>query len=152
MNIHKRIKLVPLLALGIVMLSACSSGDDGIDGTGLAGTAAIGAPIANTSITVKGKDGNKKSSQTDANGKYEIDVKELNSPYLMKINASSNRTLFSIASQTGTTNIHPFTDLIVRNWFTMQGLDIEAEFETNVFNRQSCGEFHVLHGKAGTDI
>ena len=66
MNIHKRIQLIPLLALGLVMLTACSGGgDDGIDGTGaieIIGTAAIGAPIANTSVAVKANDGSKKSA------------------------------------------------------------------------------------------
>ncbi|MFV1982911.1 MAG: chitobiase/beta-hexosaminidase C-terminal domain-containing protein [Thiohalomonadales bacterium] len=118
-----------------LLLSACS---DGIDGTGVTpkdtqikGTATEGTVIANKTITIKGSGGNKVTGTTNENGKYSIDVTNLTAPYLLKVerNQIKNTFLYSITTTTGVTNIHPFTDLITRNWFKVKGYSAEIEFE-----------------------
>lgn len=129
-----RAKIIRTMFLSIATLLIAGCGGDGIDGTGLIeirGTAAIGAPIASATVTVKASDGTKKTSQTGQNGKFKANVSGLNGPFLMKIVQANGSALFSIADGGGTANIHPFTDWIVRNWFKVHGLDIESEFNSS---------------------
>ncbi len=64
----------------LTILYGCGGGGEGgIDGTGqnpvyLEGTAAVGAPISNSKIYVKGKNGNKVETVTDENGVFKADV------------------------------------------------------------------------------
>ncbi|MFV1984851.1 MAG: fibronectin type III domain-containing protein [Thiohalomonadales bacterium] len=119
----------------IYLMTACS---DGIDGTGaapaspaimLSGIAAVGAPIANANITVKGKTGKKTTGKTALDGSFQINVSGLVAPYLLKLQRDSAADLYSIAVTPGKVNIHPFTNLIVRNWFQVRGYLIETEFQ-----------------------
>jgi len=120
-----------------IFLSACGGGGDGIDGTGLdapvmlSGTAATGKAIVNKKVFVKGKKGKKVETNTDSAGKFEVDVSELESPYLLQTEAQNSRNLYSIALQSGTVNIHQISDLVSRNFFATQSVDIDAAFSTN---------------------
>ena len=65
-------RAIVLSAVTLFTLVGCGGGD-GIDGTGLvevSGTAAVGAPIVNATVTVKASSGAKKSSQTGQDGKF----------------------------------------------------------------------------------
>ena len=65
------VKFLPLLALLIFMTVGCSSGGyDGIDGTGMRGTAAEGEPLANAEVIIRDVNGNTLSTTTNAQGKY----------------------------------------------------------------------------------
>ena len=128
-----------------ILIAGCSGGggDDGggVDGSGYAdfsGTAAEGSALANAIIRSKSLKGDKEEGTTNDNGKFRI--RYLDNPGVVLLKAERNNApgLFSIASTEGktgniekTVNIHPFTDLIVRNWFAVQGLNIEAEFNSN---------------------
>jgi len=132
-TINKLGMLVTAAFVAILMVG-CSS-DDGVDGTGgkpkqsINGTAAVGKAISNANLVIKVKDGSKKQGTTNNDGKFQIDITGLNGPFLMRVERANGGALFSIAAGGGTSNIHPFTDLIIRNWFKVQGLDIEAEFD-----------------------
>jgi len=117
----------------IVSLTSCGGGGGGGTTTGggttptLSGTVAAGKPIASVTVTIKDKNGNKKTATTDADGKYQVDVTNMTAPFLLKV-TSDSKTLYSVATATGTANIHPFTDLIIRNWYKVNKSDVDAEF------------------------
>lgn len=96
-------------------------------GQKLSGIAAKGAAIVSVTVTVKDKNGLTKTITTGTDGKYEIDVTGMTAPFLLKVPAGTNY-LYSVATATGTVNIHPFTDLIIRNWYKVQGSDVETDF------------------------
>lgn len=146
-NKTKRYLAMPILSLGILGLSACGGSDSGdrdvagepgvIDGTGdkLSGTAAIGRPIVDTDVTVRFKDGTKQTAKTNAKGEFDFSKVEGEGPYLLRIKHGEGY-LYSIAydpninaSDNITVNIHPYTDLIIRNWFAEQGIDLDSVFE-----------------------
>jgi len=140
-----------LLILFIMsILAACSSGGGDDDGEVVAtgakyhvvnGTAATGLPIANAAIQAKGVTGVRGTGTTGADGKFNISFSDVPGVALIKVERSNGPDLYSIFSSEGegqngqdiekTVNIHPFTDLIVRNWFAIQGLDIDTEFNSN---------------------
>ncbi len=122
-------------AVTTTLLAACSGGgsDDGIDGTGfveISGTAAIGAPIANASVSLKSGKGEKKSATTKSNGKFSLDATNLTGPFLLRTRLENGTAFYSYASGAGVANIHPFTDLVLRNWYKRKGLDINSEFDS----------------------
>ncbi len=141
-----------LLIYGMItLLSACGGGggDDAgmITGTGFHGTSAVGAAIANATITIKSRSGVSISTTSDANGDFSSgELKENTAdtalgPYLLRVANNGGDYLYSVAhsenaesvatgSQRIAVNIHPFTDLIIRNWFARRNLDIEAAFQT----------------------
>ena len=126
-----------LMLFAALATSGCG-GSGGIDGTGavsieISGTAALGLPIANATVTFKAADGSKNSTTTGATGKFNAVVTSSKSgASLLRVSLPNGNTLYSIASGNGTTNIHPFTDLIVRNWFKGKNIDINAEFENDI--------------------
>lgn len=123
-----------VLVCMVFALFGCSGGGGGGGGTQgkvtLSGTVATGLPLANTVVTIKGKNGVIITTTTDSDGKYtDADVSTLTKPYLLKVlNATGTGYLYSVATATGTANIHPFTDLIIRNWYKVQNSDIDTEF------------------------
>lgn len=141
-----------LLFYGMIsLLSACGGGggDDAgmITGTGFHGTSAVGAAIANATITIKSRSGVSISTTSDANGDFSSGELKENSadtalgPYLLRVSRNGGDYLYSVAhsenaeaiaagSQSIAVNIHPFTDLIIRNWFARHNQDIEAAFQT----------------------
>ncbi len=122
-----------LLIFAIAILTGCGRGSpEDIIGTGIRGTAAIGAALANATITVKSQSGMTDSGVSDANGKFQIDDLVDNGPYLLRVDKGNGEFLYSVAHRNNTSmvtrNIHPYSDLIIRNWFKVQGLDLDAEF------------------------
>jgi len=135
MKLQQYYKKILLLML-VLLMTACSGGGDGdgeVIGTGaktIVGTAAEGAPISQALLAAKSRNGNKFSTTTNNDGKFSVLINSSGS-VLLKVDANNGKTLYSIAGDSGTTNIHPFTDLIIRNWFEVQGLDIDAEFASD---------------------
>jgi len=117
------------------LLTACT---DGIDGSGarlddkkLKGTAAEGAPIKDAKITIKGSEGKRTNGSTNNKGQFSIGLSNLKSSYLLKIKRKDKKDFYSITSNVGIVNIHPFTDLITKNWFAVHGYSAEREFNNN---------------------
>ncbi|MGH1485079.1 MAG: Calx-beta domain-containing protein [Cellvibrionaceae bacterium] len=143
--------LATVLLLSI--LSACGGGGGGSDsdsgeliGTGFTGKTAIGAAIANAEIRIKSLNGQIISTTSDAEGNFsagELREKiEERGPYLLRVTQNNGAFLYSIAHQENATtvdsdsvsiqvNIHPYTDLIIRNWFAQQSLNIDSEFSSD---------------------
>jgi hypothetical protein len=93
----------------------------------VSGTAAKGLAIASTTVTIRDKSGNTKTGTTNSNGSYTVDTTGMTLPFLLQI-SSGTGYFYSVATATGTTNIHPFTDLIIRNWYAVKGLDVNTVF------------------------
>ena len=120
-----------LTGLAIFLLISCgggSGGDGGIVGTGLRGTAAIGAAIKNTKLLIKDSTGKQVEATTNENGKFSSPVSGLVPPYILKITAPGNRELYSYALTDGVSNLTPLTDLVTRNVFKTAGGDVEVAF------------------------
>ncbi len=86
----REMRLALALGASILILTACGAGEGGIEGSGfdevkLQGTAAIGAPLANTNVVIKDKNGKKHTTTTDANGKYNVTLQDMALPYLLKV-------------------------------------------------------------------
>lgn len=118
-------KSIFIIFISSVVFVSCGGGG-GVSPT-LSGTAAQGGAIANATVTIKDVNGTIRTSITGADGKYTVNVADESPPFLLKVPAR-NGYLYSVATATGTANIHSFTDLIVRNWYKVQGSDIETEF------------------------
>jgi hypothetical protein len=93
----------------------------------LSGVAARGRAIASTKLSFRGMNGVLASVITDSEGKYTIDISSLTLPILLQIK-NGTTVYYSVATASGTCNVHPFTDLIVRNWYKVQGANIDDIF------------------------
>ncbi|VAX34571.1 hypothetical protein MNBD_NITROSPIRAE03-1708, partial [hydrothermal vent metagenome] len=93
----------------------------------LSGTAATGKAMANATIRIKDSTGASTSGSAGADGKYSIDVTGMTPPFLLSAK-SDTTTLYSGIDATGVANIHPFTDLIIRNWYIAKGTDVDTVF------------------------
>lgn len=120
-RVWKLFMAVSLLALTMLLVSACGGGGGGGGAsTTLKGTAAAGAPIIGT-VYVKDSKGAEKSVPVEAtdNGKYSIDVSDMTGPFKLKAvgmvgNSSVTYCSLATADDLGKNiNITPFTDLIV---------------------------------------
>jgi hypothetical protein len=131
-----------LIAALISLLIACGSsnevannGGGELIGTGFIGTSATGAPIAQADIIVRDISGEQVITTTDANGRFSSEELAGTGPFLLRVTQNNGEYLYSIGHKRTSgdeqlrVNIHPYTDLIVRNWFELQGEDIDSEFE-----------------------
>jgi len=124
-------RMLYVFSIIAIMLYGCGGGGEGgIDGTGLQGTVAVGSPIKNSKVFIKGQRGRIKETLTDENGKYSVNVDELIQPYLLKTETVSHGALYGLALAQGVANIHPLSDLVSRNFFGREGKDIDVEFSS----------------------
>ena len=129
--------------LTLSILYGCGGGEGEINDTGLiTGVVATGSPLKNATVTMKSTNGIKKTVQTNANGEYSISIDEdMESPFILKVDESEGKELFSIAHDEGTTNIHPLSDLVARNSFGSKNKNIEDEIDsTNSFENPPSEE------------
>ncbi len=138
MNTAKRSILMFLFFLSslAVILTGCGGGGGSTPTTDttststtttLSGTAATGKAMANAVINIKDSTGTTKAGSAGADGKYSIDVTGMTPPFLLSA-TSDTTTLYSGIDATGVANIHPFTDLIIRNWYIAKGTDVDTVF------------------------
>ena len=120
-----------------VFLFACGGAitGDGIEGTGLKGTVAVGAPLVNKQVLIKDRDGRRHKTTTNDVGRYDTRLeKDMNPPFILKVERDDAAPLFSIATDVNENvdgnvlNVHPLTDFVIRNWYGVKGRDIETEF------------------------
>ena len=114
-------------------------------GTSFSGTTASNTAIADADVQIKSQTGVSISTTSNASGDFtseeltEADENTPQGPYLLRVEQANGEFLYSIAysddavnvgddSQQVTINIHPYTDLIIRNWFARESLDIDTEF------------------------
>ena len=98
----------------------------------LTGTAARGLAISSGVIELKDSRGVLKSTATDTDGKYAMDLTGLRAPIILKITDGAT-VYFSIAFSSGVCNITPISDLMVRSYFRINGGidDLKTVFDNN---------------------
>lgn len=113
-----------IMALGLFWVG-CDDGkvsdstrDAAARGTELSGTAAVGAPIVDATLTARCADGStfKKTVTTDEQGRFEGEVSEGALPCALQLSGGSlpsGLRLHSFAGAEGTVNVTPLTDLIL---------------------------------------
>ena len=117
-----------------ILLVGCGGGSSSspppTDKVTLSGVVAKGLAVTSATVTIKGKDGGTVTAEpTDTNGKYTADVSSLTPPFLLKVSTGATTPpLYSVATASGTANITPITDMIIRNWYKVDGQDIDAVF------------------------
>jgi hypothetical protein len=100
----------------------------------VSGTAAAGSPIVGATVTLKDSAGNSSTATTAADGTYTLDTAGFTPPFLIQVQAPSGN-LYSVSADALTTtiiNAHPFTDLIIRSWYSAQGVSIDTAFTNPV--------------------
>lgn len=156
-SIKSRFTLFLLSTFVALTLSACGGGGGGssdtgsgggsgeIIGTGFMGKTAVGDAIANADIQIKSLSGTTVTTSSDINGDFnspeliESSASTPRGPYLLRVDTGDDNYLYSIAHSENSTNtdsnsasivinIHPYTDLIIRNWFAQNNYDIDIEF------------------------
>jgi hypothetical protein len=146
---------------GFIYVLGCGGGGGGgdnptntnnppINSTVVTGTAAAGAPISGV-VYLKGLNGNTASTTIASDGSYQVDTAALTSPFILCAEGvvnGSNIRIYAVCFATGTVNITPITDFILRkafgidldsvytNWqtFPMNSSDLETA-KTNVHNQ-----------------
>lgn len=112
-------------------LVACGGGGGGASSQRafLTGTASKGAPILGATVTVKDHRGESVTTRTSpVDGTYAIDVQALVPPYLVRVDDGSVDGLFSVGTQPGVVNVHPFTNLLVVAYYQSHGTTPAAAF------------------------
>ena len=136
--------IYPLVALSLLSLALAGCGGSSSNLTAkalsdfLSGTAAVGAPLMNATVTVRDSDPSTadRTATTSANGSYSVDVSGLVAPYVLRVTgavAGKQHTLYSAATAAdvnGTINITPLTDLIVANTAGTKASDCFTNFTT----------------------
>lgn len=134
---HKRTYDLPrILGISAILtLSACGGGGSQSNSnpgtTSLTGVVAVGKPFANASVSIRDANGKTLSVTSGADGTYLANITGLSAPLLIKVPNPAGTTLpplYGIATAAGTANVHPFTDMIVRNWYAVQGSNVDSAF------------------------
>ena len=99
-----------------LFLSACGGGGGGGGGgtppsTAIAGTAAVGAPVANAAVEVKCRRGSG-SGNTDAAGRFEVAVTDAQGPCMLQAASPAGPLVSATATAGGTANITSLTHLL----------------------------------------
>jgi hypothetical protein len=105
--------------------------------TSASGTAARGAAIANAAVTLKDKSGTARAATTNGSGHFSVDTSGLVPPFLVKVQPTAASALYSVSADgnvSGVINITPLTDLIVRSWYGVQGVTVDAAFDNLASN------------------
>lgn len=108
--------LAAILSSAVLGISGCGSGSTNPSHPSslLSGTAAAGAPISG-SIFLKDSAGQERQVTT-SDGYYSFALDGLTPPYMLKAQwtvSNQSQTLYSVATQSGTANITPLTQVIV---------------------------------------
>ena len=96
----------------------------------VSGTAAAGSPIVGALVTLKDSAGNSSTDTTAADGTYTLNTTGFTPPFLIQVQATSGN-IYSVSADalaTTTINTHLFTDLMIRSWYSAQGVSIDTAF------------------------
>ncbi len=118
------------MALAGSLAVACggSGGGDGGGGGTVHGTAATGAPISSATVTLKDSVGTPVTGTTNVDGTFSLAVAGLVPPFLLEVDDGAGTVLYSVGSAAGVVNVTPFTDLIIKTYYEIQGLVLDASF------------------------
>lgn len=102
------------------------------------GTASLGSPIAGGVVTLKDAYGVTSTGVTASDGTFTVNTGGLSAPFLVRVVTSvtsgsfpAGTTLYSVSADTHTTtniNVHVLSDLIVRAYYTANGVNADTAF------------------------
>jgi hypothetical protein len=108
------------------------------------GTASLGTPVVGAAVTLRDANGNTSTGTTASDGTFTLDTGGFTPPFLVSVVtvASSGSfpvgtTLYSVsadANATTTINVHVLSDLLVRSWYSAQGVDADSAFANPVIS------------------
>ena len=135
----KRIRLAAALTLTSAFVISCGGGgggDGGIIGTGieLRGTVPTNRAFAESTIEIRSQSGERSTAVIASNGQFSSDDVQGSGPFLLRVNLGNGIFLYGIShaidSATTTQNVHAYSDVVIRNWFATNGLDIDSTFDS----------------------
>jgi hypothetical protein len=92
------------------------------------GTAAEGAPLVGASVSLRDAEGQYAATSADSAGQFHVDTAGMTGPFLLKAVTPEGRVLYGMAPDSGTANVDPYTDLLVREWYAAHGGDPDRAF------------------------
>jgi hypothetical protein len=117
---HLSLTTLAAAALAATMLAACGGGDDSAIAAPnnppaaatvqITGLAAIGAAMANATVTATNVRGERATAQTNASGNFTLNVAD-GAPYILSITDAAGKAWYSYAQAAGVANINPLTTL-----------------------------------------
>ena len=98
--------------------------------TSVSGTAAAGAAIVGALVTLEDSAGHSSTATTASDGSYTLSTTGFTPPFLIQVQAPSGNLYSVSADALASTiiNVHPYTDLIIRSWYSAQGVAIDTAF------------------------
>ena len=139
--------LVSSLVASIFFIGCGNSGTSGNSGAGsgsgsgvtasVRGTASMGSPIVGATVTLKDSTGKSTTATTASDGTYTLNTSGMTPPYFVQVVTTSGTTFYSVSADalaSTTINTSVLTDVIVRSWFTAQGVNPNSAFANPVTN------------------
>lgn len=108
----------------------CRVGTQYCGGT-VSGTAAAGAPIAGVTVTLKDSTNRAVTATTSVTGAYTLATTGMTGPFLLQLTTPGGARLYGVTADLAATtvaNLTPLTDLIVRSWYSVQGVPVDNAF------------------------
>lgn len=127
MNIRAFARLV--LALLAATLAGCGGGGGAASGPSLSGTAAIGAPVAGGTVTVRCASGATITTTTTSGGEWIAALSGQTFPCLVSVsggNLPAGRSLYSMALDTSDLNVTPLTTLVLASAFNKDPAEVNS--------------------------
>lgn len=97
----------------------------------VSGTAAAGAPIAGVTVALKDSTNRAVTGTTSVTGSYALDTTGMTGPFLLQLTTAGGDKLYGVTADLApatVANLTPLTDLIVRSWYSVQGVPVDAAF------------------------
>lgn len=119
----------------VLALIACGTGPDsdeegGVIGTGilLKGTASTTKQLASRNVQIKSLNGNRATPALLQGNRFASANAGDSGPWVLRVALSNNQFVYGLSYGNDTSNINTYSDLILRNWFAREGLDIDTAF------------------------
>ncbi len=130
-----------LLLAAVLSATACGSDDPdegGIIGSGMTtgnpvpvildGVVSETSFASNGAIRVKSSDGQVTELAINSANQFRTTSLSGEGPWILRVQPSTDTTVYAIAYSDGSRNINRFTDLSLRHWFARRSLDLDAQF------------------------
>jgi len=94
----------------------------------VSGVAAIGVPFAGQTVILVDSTGKTTSTSTASDGSYTLDTTGFIPPFLVVVQGDATFYSVSADANPSVINVTPLTDLIIRSWYSVQGVDVADGF------------------------
>ncbi len=125
-----------VLCACLIVLTGCGGGDPGEEGgligTGIIGTISENKVLASESVEIKASSGEKSTAALNRDRRYTAGNLQGDAPFLIRSDLGNSEYRYAIAYSTGTiSNVHSYSDAILRFWFQDQFVDIDSAFNND---------------------